>query len=156
MNSSSLISPRSSWNSGRSSPSARPTRIALPRFSGEIPTSSWKAAKAANSGVVRTPPKSQTTARKRLAGGSAMGAAGDLVGAETLASLDRPAEEGDPGVDPLAAHVDAVDQRAGAAQRPHLLDVGPQLQRRPPLHAVLAVLGREQRFLELQRGAIGV
>ena len=29
----------------------------------------------------------------------------------------------------------------------------PQLQRRPPLHAVLAVLGREQRFLELDRGA---
>src|SRR6476620_1216294 len=156
MNSSSLISPRSNRNRGSSSPSSRPTRIALPRFSGEIPTSSWKAAKAAKSGVVRTPPKSETIARKPLVGGSAMGAAGDLVGAEALAALDRPAAEGNLRLESLAAHVNRADQGAGAAQRAHRLDIGPQLQGRPALDAVFAVLGREQRFLEAQRRPVGV
>src|SRR5215218_8769579 len=157
MNSSSLISPRSSRKSGISSPSASPSRIASPRFSGEMPLSSWKAAKAASRGVVRTPPKSEMTVVILVAGESAIGdGAGDLVGAEPLAPLDRPAEEGDLGIEPLTPHADGVDQGAGAAQRPHLLGGGPELQRRPPLHSVLAVLGREQRLRELQRGAVGV
>src|SRR5215203_466074 len=151
MNSSSLISPRSSRKRGRSSPSASPTRKARPRFSGEMPLSSWKAAKAASSGVVRTPPKSETIVVISL-----IAAAGDLVGAEALAPLDRPAEEGDLRVDALATDADRVDQRSGAAQRPHLLEVRPELQGRPALDAVSAVLGREQRLLEGERGPLGV
>ena len=61
--------------------------------------------KEPNSGVVRTPPKSETTASMRpplsiaLPGASSPDSAtgpGDLVVAEPLAPLDRPAEEGDP------------------------------------------------------------
>ena len=53
------------------------------------------------SGVVSTPPKSEITASIRRR--SAIGAH-DLVVAEPLAPLDRPAEEGDLGAQPGPAH----------------------------------------------------
>src|SRR5207342_1199385 len=102
-------------------------RIALPRSSGVIPISSWTAMKELSNGVVRTPPKSQTTA-------SISGIrAGDLVGAQALAPLDRPAEEGDLGVEAAPLDPGRADQRAGPAQRPAVLGVRPQLQADPPL-----------------------
>src|SRR5262245_8398152 len=99
------------------------------------------------SGVVRTPPKSETTASilaPPLVPASATGP-GDLVVAEPLAALDRPAEEGDPRRQPVGLDLDRADQRAGAAQRAALVDVEPELQRHPPLHPVLAEFGREER-----------
>src|SRR3954454_25389050 len=98
--------------------------------------------KEESSGVVSTPPKSET-----IASISGIGT-GDLVGAQALAPLDRPAEEGDLGVEAAPLHRARADQGAGPAQRPAVLGVRPQLQGGPPLHAVLAVLGREQRFVE--------
>ena len=56
--------------------------------------------------------------------------------AEALAALERPAEEGDLGVEAGALDRAGADQRAGAAQRLPLLAVDPELERRPPLDAV--------------------
>src|ERR1044072_364344 len=105
-------------------------------------------------GVVRTPPKSEMTARMRPFRSAI--AAHHLVVPESLASLDRPAEEGDVGLDPRLADFRGADQRPASAQRLTVLIVGPQLQRRPPLYAVRPVLGREQGLTDLDRGAIGV
>src|SRR4051794_19435120 len=98
--------------------------------------------KEESSGVVRTPPKSETTASISGIG------AGHLIGAEPLAPLDRPAEEGDLGVEATPLDRGRADQRAGPAQRPPVLGVEPELERRAPLDAILAVLSREQRLLE--------
>src|SRR5882757_6604509 len=93
------------------------------------------------SGVVSTPPKSQTTASiaaPELAAAAPTPASAtgpsDLVVAEALAPLDRPAEEGDPRLQAVRRGDDRADQRAGAAQRPAVLGVEPQLHRHPPLH----------------------
>ena len=86
-----MISPRSIWNSGFSPSASVIAVIALPSVSVVIPVWSWKAMNDSISGVVRTPPKSETIASIRL---SAIGGANDLVMAEALATLDRPAEEG--------------------------------------------------------------
>src|ERR1700761_1995145 len=160
-NSGSVMSPRSSLTSGFSpSPASSAARIALPKSSGPTPCASCSARNEFISGVVRTPPKSETIASMRplppaLAPGSATGP-GDLVVAEALAALDRPAEEGDRRRQAVGLGGDRADQRAGAAQRPAVLQVEPQLERRPPLHRVLAVFGREQRLLEDHRRPVGV
>ena len=52
-------------------------------------------------------------------------------------------------------HRAGADQRAGAAQRLALLAVEPELERRPALNAVRAVLGREQRLGDLGRRSVG-
>ena len=108
--------------------------------------------KESSSGVVRTPPKSETIAlilshRPR----------DDLVVAEPLAALDRPAEEGDLGARGRVAapRLELISVPAPRSGRPVLV-VGPELQRRPALHPVLAVLGREQGLVELDGGAVGV
>src|ERR1700761_8986601 len=148
-NSGSVMSPRSCLNSGFSpSPASSAARIALPKSSGPTPCASCSARNEFISGVVSTPPKSETTA-------STTGA-GDLVVAEPLATLDRPAEERDPRLQPLALGDDRVDQRARAAQRPPVLEVEPELQRRPSLDAVLAIFGRQQRLLEDDRRRVGI
>ena len=118
-----------------------------------IPVSSWKAMKDSSSGVVRTPPKSEIDG---LDPGvpSAIGA-DDLVVAEAVAALQRPAEEGDLRASPGRTHRAGADQAAGAAQRRAALAVGPELERRPALDAVGPVLGGEQRLGELDRGAVG-
>src|SRR5262249_49126070 len=113
------------------------------------PISSWSVRKDSNSGVVRTPPKSEMTA-------SISAIAADLVVAEPLAALDRPAEEGDHRVEPVALDRYRADQRAAAAHRPAVLAAGPDLERGAALDPVLAVLGREQRLLELDRRRVGV
>src|SRR5690242_15941367 len=105
------------------------------------------------SGVVRTPPKSEITTSIRAA--SAIGA-DDLVMAEPVAALHRPAEEGDLGVKPGAAQGAGADQRARAPQRGGGILLGPELERRPPLDAVRAVLGREQHLGDLDRGPVGI
>ena len=125
--------------------------IALPRFSVEIPVWSWKAMNDSISGVVRTPPKSEITASIRSAIDPY-----DLVMAEPLAPLERPAEEGDLGGEAGAADRAGADQRPGSPQGLPLLAVDPELERRPALHAVGAVLGREQCLGDLDRCAVGI
>src|SRR4051794_37740412 len=105
-------------------------------------------------GLVRTPPKSETTTSIPAAF-SGISRAHDLVVAEALAAVERPAEEGDVGIDPGTVHGAGADQRAAAAHRLSLL-ADPELQGRPPLHAVGPVLGREQGLGDLDRGGIGV
>ena len=61
--------------------------------------------------MVRTPPKSETTASISGIGPR------HLVGAESLAPLHRPAEEGDLGVEARALYRGGADQRPGPAQR---------------------------------------
>src|SRR6478672_10717497 len=101
------------------------------------------------SGDVSTPPKSETIVLI-----SAI-AAHDLVVAEPLASLDCPAEEGDRSGQPRMADLGGADQGAGTPQRLPVLVVEPELERRPALHAVRPVLGREQRLGDVDRGAVG-
>src|SRR6185437_5593170 len=140
------------------SPASAAAFIASPKASTLTPCSSWRAMKEPISGVVRTPPKSQTTASMRplpVAPDSATGPR-DLVVAEALAALERPAEEGDRRLQPIGRRGDRADQGAGAAQRPPVLRVEPQLQRRPALHRVLAVFGREQCLLEDHGAGVGV
>src|SRR5580693_4682937 len=107
------MSPRSSLKSGFSpSPAASAARIALPKSSGPTPCASCSARNEFISGVVRTPPKSETIASIRplaLAPDSATGA-GDLVVAEALAALDRPAEEGDRRRQAIGLGGDRADQ----------------------------------------------
>src|SRR5680860_188719 len=105
-------------------------------------------------GVVRTPPKSETTASIRALRSAI--AVHNLVVAQPLASLDRPAEEGDLRGLAGLAHLGGADQRAGAAQRLPRFAVGPELERSPPLHSVGPVLGREQRLGDLDRGAVRI
>src|SRR4051794_7779657 len=101
------------------------------------------------SGVVRTPPKSEMIVLI-----SAI-AAYDLVVAKSLAPLEGPAEEGNCPGQPGVADLSSADQGAGAAQRLSVLVVEPELERRPTLHAVWPVLGREQRLGDVDRGAVG-
>src|SRR5512146_475869 len=124
-----------------------------PSASAVIPVWPWKDMKDWTRGVVRTPPKSEITALTLLSD-SVIGP-DQLVVTQALAALDRPAEEGDLGDQPRPAHPGGADQRARAAQRLSLFAVWPELERRPPLHAVGPVLGREQRLRHLDRGAVG-
>src|SRR5262249_42972080 len=103
------------------------------------------------SGVVRTPPKSEMIASIRSAIGP-----DDLVVAEPLASLERPAEERDLGGQARPADRAGADQGPGPAQRLTLIALHPELERRPALHPVGSVLGREQRLGDLDRGAVGI
>src|SRR6478752_7714859 len=105
-------------------------------------------------GLVRTPPKSETTTSIPAAF-SLIGGAHDLVVAEALASRERPAKEGDVRIEPGSVYGAGADQAAGAAQRLHLL-ADPELQGRPPLNPVRAVLGREERLGDLDRGGVRV
>src|SRR6478672_733682 len=104
-------------------------------------------------GLVSTPPKSEITTSipASFSGISAH----HLVVAQALAAFQRPAEEGDGGVEPLAVHGAGVDQAARAAHRLAFV-VHPELQRRAALDAVGPVFGREQRLGDLDRGAVGV
>src|SRR5436305_2970003 len=101
------------------------------------------------SGVVSTPPKSEMIVLI-----SAI-AAYDLIVAEPLAPLDRPAKEGDRPRQPRVADLSGADQSAGAAQRLPVFVVEPELERRPALHPVRPVLGREQALGDVDWGAIG-
>ena len=83
--------PRSSSNSGWAPSRSAIRCIARPSASVGIPVSSWKAAKESSSGVVRTPPKSEITAR--IATRRAVDQTGDSSPAGR-----RP---GDPAIDPI-------------------------------------------------------
>src|SRR5947208_10046107 len=100
-------------------------------------------------GVVSTPPKSEMIVLISVI------AAHDLVVAEPLAPLDRPAEEGDRSGQPRVADLGGTDQVAGAPQRLAVLVIEPELERRPALYAVGSVLGREQGLGDVDGGAVG-
>src|SRR4051812_43932210 len=99
--------------------------------------------KEPSSGVVRTPPKSETIALISVA------ILHDLVMPEALSPLDRPAEEGEDRLHPRPFDLGGADQRPRAAQRLAVLAVHPQLEGGPALYAVGAVLGGEQRLRDL-------
>ena len=136
-------------NSGFSPSSSEIARSAVPKCSGEMPISSCSARKG---GQQRRRQDAAEVADDRL---DLSHRAGHLVVTEPLAPLDRPAKEGDPR---RARRLDRdrVDQRAGAAQRARPPRRRPELEGDPPLHPVLAVLGREQRLLEDRPGRVGV
>ena len=145
-----VSSPRSSRNSGYS-PSRSATRcMPRPSCSIEMPVSSWNAAKASISWFVRTPPKSQITARIRRARRCSRCRL-DLVGAPRRvgpSSVQRKKLIAMPGAAQLAAMpprpprpqaVRAARRRAGTARR------------RPSRQAVRPVDRGEPHVLERQR-----
>ncbi len=114
-----------------------------------IPVSSWKAMKDCSSGVVRTPPKSEIDRLRMLSHRRGPPRSGRAPRAPRPTSGRRRSRRRGPA----RLTETGADQRAGAAQRLPVLGVGPELQRRPPLHAVGAVLGREQRLSKTSTGA---
>src|SRR5271170_4300337 len=105
--------------------------------------------KEPSSGVVSTPPKSETTTSISVIG------VHYLVVPEPLTTLDCPAEESDLGTQARPLHRGGADQGPGAAKRLSVLAVGPKLKRCPALHPVRSVLGREQCLGDLDRSAVG-
>src|SRR5215213_2358272 len=111
-NATSVISPRSISKSGFSPLASLAACIALPSVSEVMPVLSWKAMKDWTRGLVRTPPKSETTTS--MPDPFSGIAPHHLVMPEALAALDRPAEEGDVRIEPRPVHGAGADQRAGA------------------------------------------